>query len=389
MGNATDIKRKNILDIIKILQIENCGTKNTIAKKLDLSPVTVHNIINELTKANICVETGKHVSNGGRNAVLYHINESYGYIIGVNLTRHMLITTVYNICLTKLYESEKPCDMKNIGESVQSICDEIGSAVKNMGDINYLGVGVTIPGRSNRHGVVINLPDYPQWKNLPLGRQIGDAVNLPVYIDNDNNALVLAVKWAGLTNGFDSYIYLTTDEGVGSGVIINDNLFYGSNSNGCEIGHTSIMLNGLDCKCGNKGCLQSYAGDEALLSRLKLRGAESISEALEELRQGRHPEYRDAFTETAKYIGIAIEHMLKIFDPDAVFVQSSWLPSMPDVFAKINETVYDRCSWVRRDKFSILLTNDTGIINSSAACIVIEKLYNPAANSPIYKNFRS
>jgi predicted NBD/HSP70 family sugar kinase len=149
------------------------------------------------------------------------------------------------------------------------------------------------------------------------------------------------------------------------------------------------MMNGLVCKCGNRGCLQSYASDEALLSRLKLQGAESISEALNELQAGRHPEYRDAFSETAKYIGIAVEHMLKIFDPDAVFVQSSWLPSMPDVFAKINEAVYDHCSWIRRDKFSIILTNDKSIITSSAACIIIEKLYNPTTNNLIYKKFKS
>jgi len=386
MGNATDLKKRNVLDILRIIHFAKLCSKSEIAQQLELSPVTVHNIISELCRAGFCEEGGEQTSNGGRNAVLYRIKRDCGYIIGLALSSDYINLTVYNFGLEKKYEEKTPCRMEDVDRCIEQMKNMISLGAEKAGG-EIMGIGVTIPGRSDKNGVIGIMVGYPMWRGVPLRAMLSDTLgeNVPVYIENGNNALALSIKWKDRADSAKNYVYLTADDGVGSGVMINNALFYGGHSNGCEIGHLQVDPDGLPCRCGRKGCLQAYASDDALKKRLAKFDEPSIKGALEKASSDQNGPVYAAFDKTASYIALAVESMLKIFDPEIIFIQSSWLGSLPELLYKIRDIVYTNCPWVSRSELRILLCYDEELIACAPACVCVEKLYKVSENSPFYR----
>lgn len=379
MSKTSDIKQKNTLSILRTIQQNGSISKNKIATICKLSPVTVHNLINELVELNICEESGEYVSNGGRKAAMYQINGGYGYMIGITLSRQQIKSTVYNMRLKEIYSREAECDMSDVRGCIEKMIDQINKVFAEAGTLNYLGIGIVVPGRANSEGAIITIPDSPIWNGVPLKSVISDSIKLPIYIDNDTNSLALASKWSGLASGLKNYIYLTTDEGIGVGVIINDEVFYGSNYYGCEIGHVSIDLNGILCKCGNRGCMQSYSSTDSILRRLTNISTTpiSIDKGIERCLE-KDEKVCKVFEDATQYISITIDNIIKIFDPEAVIIQNCWLDKLPEFFDLIQSNIFNnRLSdkWPRHQKFSLILNQRDDIIDSAAACLVLDRFY--------------
>ena len=88
---------------------------------------------------------------------------------------------------------------------------------------------------------------------------------MPIYMENDANAGAIAEKWWGIGRGYDSLAYVKIGTGVGSGLVINNEIYRGYSGSAGEIGHTTIETNGRLCRCGNHGCLESYVGLPGIL----------------------------------------------------------------------------------------------------------------------------
>ena len=89
---------------------------------------------------------------------------------------------------------------------------------------------------------------------------------LPIYFENDANAAAIAEKWWGCGLGYDNLVYIKLGTGVGSGIMINGEIYKGFNGTAGEIGHTTIEADGRACRCGNHGCLESYIGIQGIFS---------------------------------------------------------------------------------------------------------------------------
>ena len=248
MNKTSNVKAINIRDILQIIYKEHTRTKSQLASDLGLTIVTVNNLVTELVNAGICVETG-YVSNGGRRAAVYGINSGYGCIIGLNLTRSEIVCSVCDISLGEILPRVAvENDISDVMTSLSRSGSILKSTIDKLQGKNILGIGCTVPGRTGDDGIVINIPDYPQWNSVDIRSALSDISTLPVYIDNDVNAALLASKWNGLAGDADSFVYLDADGGLGAGFMFRERVFYGSNNQGCEIGHISIAPDGPLCK---------------------------------------------------------------------------------------------------------------------------------------------
>ena len=379
MSNTTDIKSFNISSVLRVLHQHKALTKTEIAALLGLSSVTAHNLINELKKNSIVIETGDYAYSGGRRAVYYKINENFGCAIGVRMSRGSLQTTVYNISLDSLYESTVRWDMRGVADCIELIKAELARAMESCGEQNYLGVGITIPGHANSGGTVLNIPDRPEWNNVSIYDAIRRAIDLPIYIDNDNNAEALAAKWAGIANDYENYVYLSTDDGTGVGIVLDGQLFYGSNNYCCEIGHISVDPDGLLCACGNRGCLQAYTGSDSIYARIRRVYPEvATPEAVHALYHSGDALVCGVMDEAVSYTALAIEYIVRLFDPKCIILQSRLLNTSPEFFARIEERVFKLHKTNPNQSTVNLVFNDQTetIHNVAPACIVFNRFYS-------------
>ena len=131
-------------------------------------------------------------------------------------------------------------------------------------------IGVAAPGPVDlASGVLRNPPNLPGWRDVPLGRVLGEAFGVPIRVENDANAAALAEHRFGAGRGARDLIYLTMSTGVGGGVICAGRLVHGSSGFAGELGHVPIARGGPRCACGLRGCLEAHVGGNAWAKRLR------------------------------------------------------------------------------------------------------------------------
>ncbi|XP_061108770.1 bifunctional UDP-N-acetylglucosamine 2-epimerase/N-acetylmannosamine kinase-like isoform X2 [Conger conger] len=135
-------------------------------------------------------------------------------------------------------------------------------------DLNcrILGVGVSTGGRVNpKEGLIIDSTKLIQeWSGIDIRTPISDTLHLPVWVDNDGNCAALAEKKFGHGREVEDFVTIITGTGIGGGIIQHGELIHGSTFCGAELGHITVSLDGPECKCGNRGCVEAYASGQAL-----------------------------------------------------------------------------------------------------------------------------
>ncbi len=155
-----------------------------------------------------------------------------------------------------------------VGRSHQDIIADMAQAVTGLAADHGIAVdqitsvGIGIPGVATGGGVIVhNL----YWFDLPLESEFKKHINVPVFIDNDATVAAVYEYHLGALAGCKVGVLLTLGTGLGGGIIINGKPFSGAHGLGSELGHMPIVQNGLQCTCGNKGCLEVYVSAPALI----------------------------------------------------------------------------------------------------------------------------
>lgn len=143
-----------------------------------------------------------------------------------------------------------------------------------MADINLsipdvAAIGVATPGSLDLDtGVMLEPPNLKPWRNVPVRQHISDTFGLPTAFQNDANAAAYGEYWVGAGKGCRSMVLFTLGTGIGGGIVIDDRILNGAHSHGGELGHTKIQLiDGRQCACGQRGCLEAYASATAVVAR--------------------------------------------------------------------------------------------------------------------------
>lgn len=329
MNSTTNVKSVNILAVLQVIQAEKKVSAARLSQKTGLSIMTVGKLLALLCAEGVCTSDGAQQSAIGRKALLYTLNPDYGVILGLRLRRSALEVIAEDFAGGMLHTAQLPCNPSDLPGSVQLLRDQI-TAAKERWESRLLGVGVSVPGRATPDGHIVSLPEYPVWDGLSLPEQLGASV----WVENDSNALALAVKWLGRAGDAESFVYLIADEGLGAGIVSDSRLFTGAHARSGEIGHTTVDPEGPLCRCGRRGCLQAYLTEEP--------------------------------HRAARYIGIAAANMTSLFDPELLFVQSELLSEQPALLKEAQAVC----------PVPFTLIHDQTLISSASVCIVFERLFS-------------
>ena len=159
---------------------------------------------------------------------------------------------------------------RTAGEVIDRLVTCIEMTMDSCGRGRVAGVGVGTPGLiPEDSGIVVYAPNVPEWVDLPLQSILRERLGLPVAIENDANAAAIGEHWVGSAAGKANVICITLGTGVGGAIIMNNEVWRGSNGAGGEIGHMTVVENGRMCGCGAPGCLEAYASATAIAEQAR------------------------------------------------------------------------------------------------------------------------
>ncbi|MFH1687882.1 MAG: ROK family protein [bacterium] len=202
--------------------------------------------------------------------------------------------------------------------------------------VKHLGVGT--PGAVDfASGRVIGpCPNIPGWQGMDIGRNLKDRLNMPVFVDNDANAMALAECRFGSAAGAKTVLCATVGTGVGGGLVFDGHIWRGAHSAAGELGHMPINFDGPKCGCGQNGCLEAYCSSKAIMTRLQKKLGQGLTPAFEKLLDGPDDKLTvkklfaaqakgdevaiEVIEETARYLAIGLAGVVNLLNPDTVVI---------------------------------------------------------------------
>jgi predicted NBD/HSP70 family sugar kinase len=292
-----------------------------------LSAASVTNVIRELLDEGIVVETGLADSDGGRPRAMLGMNPDYGYVIGVDVGETRTRVELFDLAMTEKAKAEYPLNAleHNVGIVVGQILSGIDSVLTDSGvdPGKILGVGIGVPGIIEQRPEVLVHGQTYGWDAVPLSRLLRAGTDLPLYFDNGAKTMGQAELWFGAGRSARNAIVVLIGSGVGASLISDGSTYRGATSSGAEFGHITVVTGGRRCRCGATGCLEAYAGAEAILERYgRPMAARDQEAALAELIEAADasPLAAAILEETAQYLGAGIGSLINLFNPERVIL---------------------------------------------------------------------
>jgi glucokinase len=161
------------------------------------------------------------------------------------------------------------------------------------------------------------MPNVPgKWAGVPVAAAISAAVSAPTRLINDARGFTLAEHGLGAGRGAASMLGITLGTGIGGGLILGGVLYQGHDGTAGEFGHLTILPDGPQCNCGNRGCLEALARADAIVAAC---GQPTVEESVQAARAG-NPRAQQGLTDTGRYLGIGVGMVLALLSVDRVVV---------------------------------------------------------------------
>ncbi len=330
--NQEKQQRINRSLVINLLCRQRRCSRADLAKLSGLKRATITNIVNEFMEYDLILEDGLMEGEKGRRSIAIKINGEKYCTIGVMLTRHYYTLGIMGISgevfRIETYNVESVMDVEAVLDSIRQ---NIRKMIDEEKESQVLAVCIAVPGPYKRTKErVVFVTHFPGWEGIEIEQRIQQDFDIPVFIENDANAGACAQHWFCRDDKRSKdIVYIVAGQGIGCGMILNDELQTGRNGNAGEFGHTSIHYEGAKCECGNHGCLEQYCSSIAIMKRIQDRLAKGETSVLnqnssfadfgEAVRLGdalASDEYRRA----CEFLAMGIVNLVNQIDPSDIII---------------------------------------------------------------------
>ncbi len=268
IGPSSENTRSAILDLIRSGGVVS---RVDLVETSGLTAASITRIVKTLMSDGLVIETGFGDSTGGKRPTLLELNAGSRYAVGISLDDARLtyvVTDLAGVLVGRLVSA-------GIGDTypptvIERIQAELDVLLTQL-DIersDVVGVGVAGAGRRDVSGAVLRASlSAPDWENFAVKQALEAASGFTVFLENDSACAALGEFWVGRIPATQDFATLYMATGIGCGLIIRGSVYGGASSNAGEIGHMIIDVNGPDCWCGSRGCLEMLAAPLAVVQR--------------------------------------------------------------------------------------------------------------------------
>lgn len=286
-----NVKYNNKSEILKMLQKNGAMSRKDIAARMGLTPAAVTMLCNAMIEENIIVEKGElqEAKRAGRRKVLVDINYNCKCIVSVSIEAIYTRITVTDIkgcsragVKIKTDTTISPdAFLENLTKEIKILLWEQEIQLSDV-----LGVGICIPGIVNR-SKGISIHAYGIWKQeVEVKKILEQYIQCPVIVENNVKAFAEGEMLYGVGKSGDNMLFIKWGPGVGSAIVIGNELYEGFKHNAAEIGHYIVEPDGIECRCGRRGCLETRVSVDALAARIQQEYSKDNTPVLYELTGG-------------------------------------------------------------------------------------------------------
>ncbi|MEU9160599.1 ROK family protein [Streptomyces sp. NPDC048424] len=328
---AQDIRRRNRFDALRcVFAASGPVSRQEVAAATGLSFATVANLVAELLEAGVLREAGHEDSKGGRPRARLAVNAERGALVGIDVAETSVQVELFDLALTVLRSVRLPLSQTDVRPD--DVVDAIVTGVEALSDAagappRILGAGVSIPGLVEREGGVSVFSPYWSWRDVPLRSLLAERLPMPLYLDNPLKAGTVAEMWFGAGREVDDLLVLTLRAGVGAGIAVDGALYRGATNSAGEWGHTCLVRDGRECRCGRRGCVEAYVSTRGIARTVRELDAESplldpdedtvVSNIARAAAEG-DAVATETVARTARHLGEAAADLLNLFNPQAL-----------------------------------------------------------------------
>ncbi|WP_156285776.1 ROK family protein [Oceanivirga salmonicida] len=310
--------------ILSYIYLENQITKMQLSKYLNVTIPTVTLYINELVELGIIKEIGIVDSKLGRKPTLFEISSFNKYTIGIDIRQDYIILVILNLKMNIIYKTKEKYNVKILNEEIKRIIYK-SIVMSDLKKDQIEGIGIAFPGIVDMNNLILEESPIIDIRDYSV-KELEIDLGIPIYIGNEANYAAYAENIIGSSEKYKNSIYLSINEGVGGGIIINNSLYLGSLTHAGEIGHMTIEYKGLKCKCGRNGCWEQYVSSNRIEEILLKNNIKNLEDLLKKYNSG---EKSEIFIELEKYFDYLIAGIINlflIFDLDCIIIGGVWAP---------------------------------------------------------------
>ena len=333
-ADINTIREINLSMILDTIQQAGSISRADLVRQTWLSATTVSALVNVLLDSGFVYESGIGESSGGRPPILLQFDYEFRHVLGVDLGATHITAIAMDLQGRVVAQEFRMFDV--MGDPVgatDAILDLTGRVMgrANLDSDAILGMGIAGPTPLEGEDLdQLSSVILPLWEGYDLMAKVRGVLGFPVHLDNDANAGVIAEKWWGEGFGYANLAYIKLGTGVGSGLMIDNEIYRGDGGTAGEIGHTTIDPNGPTCRCGNQGCMESMVGAPAIVKEARKRLGQDrpewwagdpltvnmiVSAAL-----SGDPIMRGIIENAGSHLGIAIANLVNLFNPGLVIL---------------------------------------------------------------------
>ncbi|NUW10445.1 ROK family transcriptional regulator [Streptomyces sp. CAI-21] len=320
-GSQSSLHRANLERVVRAVRLSGALTQAEIARTTGLSAATVSNIVRELKESGTVEVTP--TSAGGRRARSVSLSGDAGIVIGVDFGHTHLRVAVGNLAHQILAEEAEPLD---VDASAEQGFDRAELLVGRLLDATGVdrakvaGVGLGVPGPIDvASGMLGSTSILPGWSGTQPALALGERIGVPVAVDNDANLGALGELVWGSGRGVRDLAYIKVAGGVGAGLVIDGQIYRGPGGTAGEIGHITLDESGPVCRCGNRGCLETFTAARYVLPLLEpTHGTGLTMEKVVALAKEGDPGCRRVVADVGRYIGSGVASLCNLLNPSRV-----------------------------------------------------------------------
>ncbi len=317
-------------------------TRAALAELTGLTKSTVSKLVGDLVDAGLLAETGPaRAGERGRPGVDVVLSGARIASLGLEINVDYLAVRVLDLTGAVRFAARRDRDNrgsrpKRVLAELQALAEEAITEARRLG-LDLAGAVLAVSGPVGA-GVLFSAPNLG-WQDV----RAADLLRLPVPVELDNEANLAALGELWYGDGERDFLYVSGEVGIGAGLVVNGELFAGSRGLAGELGHVVVTPGGPDCRCGGNGCLETYAGQEALLAA---GNAPTVAALLAALDRGDGVALA-ACAAAGRALGVALTSAVNLLDLDRIVLGGVFTQLYPWLAEPVAEVLATRLGGLR------------------------------------------
>ena len=400
IANQLMVRKANTATVLETLRNMAPISRADLSTNIGLNRSTISSIIQQLMDLHFVQETRLQEDRIGRPAMPLELNPHAGFAIGLEINVDYVTSIMFDFCGNSHRKLHQATNGRMNQHEVLMIAIQMTSELCEFGrDRGYplFGIGIGLPGLVDPYQGKLVFAQNIGWRNLEIGKIFFTQFNVPILVENEANCCALAEFRYGTAKELSDFIYLSSNAGVGAGILINGELFRGSEGFAGEIGHMVINEEGNLCSCGRKGCWETYVAPQEVVKGVQQELSKGVESRLNEIAGDNRESLtfqqvvdaahegdtiaQKAILDLGSHLGTGILNLVHIFNPAQIVLGGAFGESNNLLIPQI-KTLMEELVRVRPARTVSIVPSSLGLdaCMMGAATLVIDQVVRDPLN---------